>query len=211
MSTRFPGTQLLDSDTGDVLRHYPYFIRLRTESAWRVPLLFGRLPRKPEDGSSSEEKGRYGLFMMLLFRPWRGPNEVDFVVATLRRGSRRLTEADAWERIYGEYFSWRETEVDGRASRYLPGVSDPPIDKPKFDSPEWWACMTRRRLRHLELVLSKYNRLGDEKPLDLDMLPPLKPGMGSPSMDGQDQTEYEELGFDGLWHGVEDNGEEEKY
>ena len=42
-------------------------------------MLFGRMPRKPEESSDSEEKGKFGLFLMLLFRPWRGIACVDFL------------------------------------------------------------------------------------------------------------------------------------
>ena len=39
---------------------------------WRVPLLRGKLPKLPATDGSAEEKGRFALCAMLLFRPHRG-------------------------------------------------------------------------------------------------------------------------------------------
>ena len=54
----------------------------------------------PSDASSREDKGRFALFAMLLFRPWRGHDETDFLSEALTHGAHPLTEAETWEVLY---------------------------------------------------------------------------------------------------------------
>ena len=66
---------LVDSSTGEVLRRYDHYRMLRTQTAWSVPMLLGKLPRRPEESDSAEDQGRYAVFVMMLFRPWRDLKE----------------------------------------------------------------------------------------------------------------------------------------
>ena len=50
-------------------------------------------------------------------------------------------------------------------------LSDISKDTPKFDSPEWWACVVSLRLRNLDLVLSRHKHAAYEHPVDLQRLP----------------------------------------
>lgn len=57
--------------TGEVLRLYDHYRQLRTHTPWRVPELVGYVPPRCHDLNCPEQCGRYALFAMLLFRPWR--------------------------------------------------------------------------------------------------------------------------------------------
>ena len=61
---------LLDKSRRPIHR-YEFYIRLIDDKAWRVSVLYGKLPRLPDDNATPAEKGYYALFMMLLFRPHR--------------------------------------------------------------------------------------------------------------------------------------------
>lgn len=63
----FPGETLVDKD-GKPLHKYGYYVRLLTHTAWRVPLLFGRLPTAPAPDAPAYERGIFGLCLMVLFR-----------------------------------------------------------------------------------------------------------------------------------------------
>ena len=65
-------------ENGKLIREYPYYVSLRTEEAWRVPLILGKIPSPPKADDSSKTKGNYALFMMLLFKPWQGTRCPDF-------------------------------------------------------------------------------------------------------------------------------------
>ena len=71
-SLKFPTRALVDSD-GEPLHKYDYYVRLRVDKPWKVPLLYGQLPRAPDSAATANERGTYGLLMMLLFRPFRHP------------------------------------------------------------------------------------------------------------------------------------------
>ena len=73
-----------------------------------MPVLYGKLLVKPDAESSASERGRYALFRMLLFRPWRGVDRVDFVERVAFEGG----EAAVWEKLYAEYQTWRRSEAN---------------------------------------------------------------------------------------------------
>ena len=101
--------------------------------------------------SDVEEHGIYALFVMLLFRPWRGQQVPDFLERALCHGS-GMPITVAWQRLATEYRRWRRDEIDAVAQPYLDRAS--PVDRqPPFDSREWWACMTALRLRNLDISL----------------------------------------------------------
>ena len=75
-----PGVPLQAEAGCGPLLQFEYHVRLRVDKAWRVPVLYGRLPAKPDDLSANEDNGAYALSIMLLFRTLRG---LDYV--SLRR------------------------------------------------------------------------------------------------------------------------------
>lgn len=72
MSKRCPHKCLLD-DNDEPIHNYGYYVRLRTDTPWRVPLLHCKCPSVPDTNAPAKEKGMYALFQMMLFRPHRLP------------------------------------------------------------------------------------------------------------------------------------------
>ena len=136
---------------GKSLHHYRYYPKLRTTEAWFVPTLYGRMPKKPVADADPEEKGKYALFVMLLFRPWRGVHVPDFLDNVLYSSSGMPLQV-AWHKIHDEFIRWRRDEIDKVAQPYL--QRELPIEaQPSFNSRDWWACMTALRLRNLDVSL----------------------------------------------------------
>ena len=69
---------------GEPLHKYDYYVRLRVDKPWKVPLLYGQLPRAPDSAATANERGTYALLMMVLFRPFRHPRSF---VEEIFRGS----------------------------------------------------------------------------------------------------------------------------
>ena len=110
-----PEFYLRDSSK-ELIYKYEYYVHLLTESAWHVPVLHGKLPRVPASGAEPVECGRYGLFMMMLFRPHRYVR--DLIGCALGTGDFTGSEDDAWMLITNEFHRWRKDDVDTIAARY---------------------------------------------------------------------------------------------
>ena len=88
-SRKYPDENLVDpDDVTSTLHRYSFYVTLRMDSSWRAPIVWGITPRAPGDGASAVQEGKYGLFMMLLFRPFRSiPHFVaDVILGGTRRG-----------------------------------------------------------------------------------------------------------------------------
>ena len=169
------------------------------------PLALGRLPRTPTVSSSSEEKGRFALFMMLLFKPWRGYEEVDFLDRVLNRGAMRRTESEMWDLLSEAYTSWR-----ARMKVVATEVRRGQGEKPAFDTPEWWDAVSYPCVRDLELACSRHTRGGDDKPADLELLALARGGTDPCAVPGDDENaEYavEECHADGVWRTCSDEAD----
>ena len=115
-SKQFPNKDLIDA-SGKTLHKYGYYVRLRLSKPWKVPVLYGYLPRAPDDSSSWYEKGCYGLFLMMLFRPHR---RIEDLVATCFRHARVQGSGEAkWQLVHEEYTRWKEQEIDAVANEAL--------------------------------------------------------------------------------------------
>ena len=108
-SKQCPHRCLVDKD-GQPIHEYGYYVRLRTDTAWKVPVLHGKCPTVPDASSSAREEGMYGVFLMLLFRPHRGVQEL--VERLVRTGGSLATEDEAWTRVYSAYQHWRRFEME---------------------------------------------------------------------------------------------------
>lgn len=86
---------------GKPLRRYPYFCSLLTTIAWKVPMLLGKIPPTPKNDATAEQKGRYALFIMMLFRPWLG-QVPDFIVDVLDGYADAFPEDVAWLLLHKE-------------------------------------------------------------------------------------------------------------
>eukprot|EP00973_Karenia_brevis_P030581 4217739-Karenia_brevis.AAC.1 len=98
------GAALPRSDGDGCWYDYNHYRVLRTHRPWRVPILYGRMPRKPDDKSNAEDRGRYAVFMMLMFRPWRSVQEVrKWAGASIGSGVIEWV----WEALFLEFLRWR--------------------------------------------------------------------------------------------------------
>ena len=111
-SKSLPGKCLLSPD-GRPVHRYEFYVRLRLREPWRVPMIFGRLPRVPDDTSTVEEQGLYGLCMLLLFRPHRFLS--DFVRDLHLTCGGPKDAQDAWAGIRNQWCRWRRDDVDAIA------------------------------------------------------------------------------------------------
>ena len=141
MSRRLPGVPLITQKDEEVVMTYDYYLQLRVNDAWRIPILYGRLPTKPDDLSSTEDRGAYALFMMLLFRHWRGVDRIDFISSTLSSSPSNASRDDRWKNLYATYLRWRKNEVDDIAAPFFNRGVGAPLTTPAFDTAQWWACV----------------------------------------------------------------------
>ena len=88
-----PELCLLNDDRPPIHR-YDFYVRLLTSTAWRVPVVSGKLPREPPEDAQTKEKGIYALFLMMLFRPHRSFDEIVYV--SIRDVAEIGTEDDIW-------------------------------------------------------------------------------------------------------------------
>lgn len=88
---------------------YNHYRTIRTQKPWRVPILNGRRPKLPDETSTADDKGRYAIFMMMLFRPWRDLDDsVDMWAGEALR-SWKIDEI--WDALFVEYLCWRRLEI----------------------------------------------------------------------------------------------------
>ena len=144
-SKQCPHRSLVD-DAGNALHRYGYYVRLRTDNAWKVPLVQGKRPPVPDESSSIKEKGMYALFLMLLFRPHRGPHDLVFRMLQNTRGA--ASEDEAWTHIHNAYQHWRRVEVDDVARPCLQHADTVSCSEPAFGAKPWWACVVYEKLRN---------------------------------------------------------------
>ena len=168
LSKRYHGVQLRDPSTGEVLVESGYYVQLRTQVCWKVPVLYGRIPAGVASDSCPSDKGLYALFVMLLFRPFR--NVVDLFPVRETHTDAELPDS-AWMALFTEYQRWRDVEVDSVAQPYLNRSAAHPMGTPEFGSKDWWACMVALRLRNLELTMTKHGGAEFQQPSDCSHLP----------------------------------------
>ena len=116
-------------------------------------------------GTEWEEKGQYGLMLMWLFRPHRGPR--DLLPRVAANGSKaefaagagpQLSDDECWQAIYEEYCRWRATAVDEVATSCQQRIADGAC-RPAFDTPDWWACLIAEKLRNWDALTRKHHVL----------------------------------------------------
>ena len=140
------------------LFRYAHYRHLLLEEGWQVPELIGRWPRTPSADATLEEKVKFALFAMLLFRPWRWEEDCPDILwrssSTLRLGlsagatpeTKQAALQKAQQEIWDEFVRWEQEDVDTRAD---PAHLIPQDLGNKLDSEVWWAALTKPRLRML--------------------------------------------------------------
>ena len=136
------------------LSEYEFYVHLLTESAWHVPIICGKLPRVPDADAAAYEKGMYGLWLMLLFRPHR---RVDGLIGfVIGKNDVRGSDDDVWDAVSKEFRRWRREDIDHVAAPYFEKTSTSRGTSPRFDSPEWWACLISERLRNYDATMANH-------------------------------------------------------
>ena len=209
-SKRYIGVALQDA-TSQPLRKYPYYVHLLTTSPWRVPLLQGRTPRAPTEASLASDRGGYGLFMMLLFRPHR---QVTDLVQLAFAGKRPpQNEEEAWEMVYQEYIRWRSQEdalalTYRRSDSHGQHISQDSSDvkalveelftsELDFNTPGWWACMTSDRMRNYDTSMRKHGSDMSAMPTDVDDLPLFHETVAGKAAATDEMPTFEGVGAEG--------------
>ena len=216
MSKEFRDQPLLDAEN-QPLHRYAYYIKLKTNSPWKVPVLFGRSPRAPDDSSPPKEKGMYALFMMMLFRPHRSPHDL---ISVIFKGASVVGSEDAiYNLVYDEFLRWRRDEVESisRSCRMAKSVKGervsttassiafvrntsspaqsfrPPYPslneyEISFGSREWWACMIDEKLRNYDVAKKKHGTDISSLPTNISNLPTFQPFCEPPMGDSLPNT-----------------------
>ena len=151
---------------------YDHYREARLEVPWRVPVLHGKLPSCPQADSTAEQRGKYALFLMLLFRPWRDKGTAlqswlqDHL--PVLRGTDAHTSDAVWLAIYAEYMRWRRDDLSLRAQPFFrrDGIARA---EPTYDTEEWWACAIYSRLNNMELFLSRKRSQKMSVSTDIDL------------------------------------------
>ena len=118
----------------------------------------------------------YALYMMMLFRPWRRPSAAlrTWLGDLQAESAHERPSADqVWTKLFEEFLQWRQHIKEVAAPyfrRYWPQDARS-LDRPPYDSPEWWACMVYLRLSNLELTLSRKKSVKGSMPSDIDGVP----------------------------------------
>lgn len=152
---------LRDPGTGLLLRDYDHYRKLRLDKPWRLPQLSGYFPHRPTNTEDCEALGRYALYVMLLFRPWRNTRAAlaKWSGITTRQGA---TTDNVWGTLHGEYIRWQQ-ELRTKASAGLALVDPPP-----FNSELWWCVLTYQKLRNFELVAIPKTYTARKRPADAE-------------------------------------------
>eukprot|EP00435_Cladocopium_sp_Y103_P008727 s3817_g2.t1 len=150
---------LLDPETKQPLRYYDHYRQLRLRKPWRVPELLGYIPRKASNEDGAEIHGRYGLFVMMLFRPWRNTREA------LARWSGLTTAAgisvtDVWHALSIEFERWRDALRESALQAMH--LTAPPA----YNSPAWWDALTYDKVRNFELTAIPKSSGSRRRPTD---------------------------------------------
>ncbi len=106
-----------------MLRGNPIYIysvdaRILTETAWRVSVLHGILPRVPTIDSAPYQKGMYALLLLVLSRPFRSLRQS--LRGIIDMSAPHADEESVWSAVPTEFDLWRQDGVDNVASTYAP-------------------------------------------------------------------------------------------
>ena len=138
-----------------------HFRNLRLYKPWSIPQFAGRLPQTPDVDTPPEEKAKWALFTMFLFRPWR--RHVADARAWCKLDDCHLDVDAGYAAIWTEYERWIKEDIEAVAVPCYSGDLAP-SDWPKYSNldPTWWACMVLPRVRQWRFALQ---RLQDTVPL----------------------------------------------
>ena len=165
MSSKYKDIQLMNSDLTPLFT-YDYYVHLLLQKAWKVPIVYGSLPRFPEADATCYDKGMYALMMMLLFKPYRTFDELlrDCGLDVVFRGTRD----QAFMKVYDEFQKWRK-KVDLVARSFC--TDNVAGDQPVPLTDDWWDCMVSEKMRNYNGVQRRHVTEAGSAPADLSLLP----------------------------------------
>ena len=153
MSKHIKGKVLMNDETGEPLVHAPFFCHVRDAEPWYVPVVYGHRPHTPDAHSTPRDRGLYGLWMLLLFYPWRNVQRdlLEFCWQKFLTD----TQPDPWEAIYLFFEKWLQTineiSVNVKA-HYAVGGS-----VPEWTSKRFWATKCAPVIHSMSVTLARKN------------------------------------------------------
>ena len=164
MSSKHPGEHL-QTPARTPIYEYDYYVHLKLDRAWRVPVVHAPYARPPEKDTSNYEKTRYALVLMLLFRPFRSLEQVvDWCGVNV---DFRGDDDRAWARVYDAFVEWRK-RVEAAAAKYY---RDVPLQQPPPLSEDWWSCLVFEKLRNWDAMKKRHGTEVSKAPENLSLLP----------------------------------------
>ena len=109
--------------------------------------------------NAPEQSGRYALFAMLLFRPWRNTRAALSLWSGLTT-CRGISTDEIWAALAAEYISWR----DRLQSEYAAACEGGEV--PQYNTADWWRLLTYEKLRNFELTSLPKTCIERAGPLD---------------------------------------------
>ena len=147
-SKSFPGLCLMDPEKKP-LHRYAYYVHLRTNEAWYVPVFYGKLPRVATNASTMEERKAYALTMMSIFCPYRYfVKDILNDKIGLRPG---MSDAVACNMLWQGFVAWK-ADLASVSSKYFARHTPTHPGRPAPNTKEWWACVIHERLRNYEAI-----------------------------------------------------------
>ena len=136
-----------------IITRADHYREICLDEPWKIPLLFGTLPRPPKADSDAAEKGTYALFSMLLLRPWRDP----FLAIRSWLGSPTELVYDSkdslWIALYDSYTTWRGN-LSKSVAAYFSRDARTWLPAPAYDTLHWWNCRVHNILENMDLAFS---------------------------------------------------------
>ena len=164
------GPRTKDEPLGPILYVYDYYVHLRVDQPWKVPEVFGKLPRRSDD-VGTDEFYEYAKFISVLFRPFR--KVADIAMRVLQgRETWRGGPAEFKKAFVSEFVEW-ERSVAKTAALYH-AHCDPVGDI-------WWAERIRQAVRNYDFAADKPGPGSGAAPTGsaLADLPPWQPAADS--------------------------------
>jgi len=128
--------------------------QLRLQKAWSIPQFAGRLPGTPDEGTSAEDKAKFILFTMLLFRPWRKP-VAEMKLACNLDACRDDVDV-AYASIWAEYDRWFKEDIEAVAMPYYKGdLASSAWPTYSNANLAWWACLIQARVRQWRFAMQR--------------------------------------------------------
>ena len=145
---------------GPELFKYAYYVSVRLTVPWRVPVLHGILPLRPEDRKTEsqdssvylEEQIRYAIYLTMLFRPFRS---VEDVLRRVCSGRWHHGAAEYWKAFLSEFRHWRVSQESIAAGARRVAV---PL------SEEWWACRVCDAMKNYDVAAGRHLSKADTVP-----------------------------------------------